>query len=344
MNRKRTKKCVERMCCLILVCMILSSCQWHREPEQVYLVSAMGFDADEGNIRVTVEIPVVEEQESSAPKTMLFTQTGESVVRALETLKTGFSKELVFSHCALAVLGETLSKEQMQEVFAFSGTGEGIPLAAEVVICEDAERLLSAENISFTAIGYEVPQILEREREQLGIELPCQIYELRAVASPDLPVYIPRFEVFDTETSQPLRFEGVDILRPHGDAFQLSAEECVFHAVLTDTYVGGTWQGVRLERVRSRLDGQMEGDDFQIYLHLQMETQEKDGADVESVRQEFCERAERLFQRGKETVGEDLFLLMYRLKQKDSAEEILQCDVALEKITLTVTCEVKIKG
>lgn len=317
------------VCAAFLACVLLSSCSYHTEPEQIYPVSAMGFDADQNGIRVTVEIAVADGEKSADSKSVCFSQTGACVEEALRSMKDGLPRELIFSHCALAVFGEGLTKGQMQEIFAFAGVEDGLPLAAEVVITQNAERLLRSEYFFGAAVGYEIPQILEQERLRRGVELPCGIYRLRAVVSPDLPIALPRFELMDDGSVPSVRFVGVDILRPYAETYRLSADDCIPHAILTDTYAGAQRDGVRWRVTRNRLRLQ---DGGEVHLTLRVRMMGGDDREREALAAELKRSAEELFQRVTQETGEDLFLMCDRMHLQGVNWE--------KQITLTVFCEV----
>ena len=311
----------------------LSSCHRYTEPEQIYPVSAIGFDGVDSGVRVTVEIPVVGGETLSDSKAMRFSQTGADVRDALRSMETGLPRALIFSHCALAVLGDSLSKEQMQEIFAFAGVEDGLPLAAEVVICPNAEQLLAAQPLSSIAVGYEIPQILEQERERRGAELPCEIYQLRAIVSPDLPVAIPRLDMNgEGEGMSSVRFAGLDILRPHDNSYRLAVSDCTPYAILTDTCTGGVWDGGqwRMLQTQVRVD---ENGQLQIFLRLEM-TGGRQGA-CDALAAELKQSTEELYRRVREDVEEDLFLLEERMARQGLKWEGQQ--------TVTVHCEVVVK-
>ena len=308
-------------CMLVLNLGMLTSCRSHTEPEQIYPVSAMGFDRAEDEIRVTVEIAL-----SDGEKTAIcFSQTGKDVASALQKLADGLPRTLIYSHCALAVMGDGLTKTQMQEIFAFAGVEDGLPLAAEVVVSENAEALLRGERLSSVAAGYEIPQILEQERIRRGVELPCQIYRLRSVFSPDLPVALPRFDRMEEEPSA--RFAGVDILRPNDPVYRLEVADCVPHAILTNTYTGGSENGVLWHVLREKLEISQDGG---LLLILQLEIESGSREEGLLLAAELEQATQALYQRVTDAVGEDLFWLEQRMKGTPWSKETL----------LTVKCEV----
>lgn len=316
MKMRELQKRAKPLLFLMILCLPLTACSEHQEPEQLCAVSAIGFDGAEKGIRVTVEIPVVSEAELGRAQTLRFTQTGDTVETALRSISLELSGTLIFSHCATVILGETLSTVQMQEIFAFAGSEEGLPLAAEVVICGDAEALLEASPLSAPAVGYEISEMLEQERRRSGAEMPCGIYELRSVASPNTPVAVPRFSWEREQETVRLRFAGLDILRPHGEAVSLSAEECVPYAILTDTYRGGSWGALHWQRVLPTWSVVSTETGLQIGLQLKPSSGAGSSEDAEAMEAALCQRTEALYARIRDTVGEDLFCLSERLSEQ----------------------------
>ena len=331
-NDKNTRNRVRAFLLFVLAILLtvcpLTACRSHTEPEQIYLVSAMGFDRAESGIRVTVEIAMAENSKTEgANSAICFSQTGEDVLSALEKMTDGLPRALVFSHCALAVMGKDLTKAQMQEIFAFAGVEDGLPLAAEVVVSQNAEALLRGERLSAIAAGYEIPQILEQERARCGAELPCQIYRLRAVFSPDLPVALPRFDRIDGEMPT-ARFVGVDILRPDAPTYSLNASDCLPHAILTSTCNGGVESGIWWRVIREKWEPSEQGT-LTLVLHLRMEGGEPQERDALAA--ELKRSIEALYQRVTEETEADLFWLGQRMGEAQWSRET----------ALTVKCEVE---
>jgi hypothetical protein len=221
----------------------LTSCSVGEEPERIYAVAAVGFDAIGDNIRISVEVPLVRETDAKEElKTAVFSGEGGNVQEALRHLTSGLSKRLVFSHCALMVLGENLSRARLTEAFAFADTGIYLPLAAKVVSTPNARELLKAGSLSAPAVGYEIGEILEREFALIGMDPPCKIYELRANARGGDPVALPYFEAGDPSTGHACSFEGMNILIADAPSLRIDREACVFYAILSDFFVGGNGQ------------------------------------------------------------------------------------------------------
>ncbi len=243
---------------LLLLPFLLASCAVGEEPERIYAVAAIGFDAVDDRIRLSVEVPLVRETDAKEElKTAVFSGEGETVQEALRKLTSGLSKRLVFSHCALMALGENLSRERLTEAFAFADTGLYLPLAAKVVSTPNAKELLEAGSLSAPAVGYEVGEILKNEFALLGIDPDCEIYELRASARGGGAISLPYFKVGNEESGHACSLEGMQILIPNAPPLPLDRRECVAYAVLSGFFVGSNGQaggyGEKIKDVKTEL-------------------------------------------------------------------------------------------
>ena len=93
---------------LLALPLLLAGCRagGRSEPEQIYLVSAVGFDPDSnGGVRLSLEVPLTRESADESPAPALFTGEGGTVEEALRQIAAGLGRRLLFSHCALLVLG-----------------------------------------------------------------------------------------------------------------------------------------------------------------------------------------------------------------------------------------------
>ena len=310
------------------------------EPEQSCLVSAMGFDGAEEGILVTVEIPVIGQERG---ETILISESGKSVEEALSRIRRALPRTLVFSHCALAVLGEDLSREQMQKIFSFAESEESLPLATEVVRAANAAEILRAGSLSAPAVGYEIPQMLERERERMGVEMRCSIYALYSKGSPDLPVAIPRVESISVGESASVALAGLDLLRAGAEAIRLSAEDWIPYSILSSQFMGGSDAGQRISRVRRVLEADPSGDGIVLSLSLKIHLRGKKEADSEELWAEIVSRTEQLFLYARDVIGEDLFLLGEQVKWKNY--EGFAADASwIRGATLVMHCEILGEG
>ncbi len=340
----RGKACVRVLCALALAGMLLGlliSCKGRgAEPEQSYPVSAMGFDPCENAIRVTIEIPVIGARDSEAMRTIVFSETAASVREALARMEREVPRALVFSHCALAVLGEDLDRERMQEIFSFAEGGDQLPLATEVVRVANAEELLRAGSLSAPAVGYEIPELLECEEGRMGVDMRCSIYELRAIASPDLPVAIPRVERVPMGDRFVAQLGGLDILRPHAETVRLSAEDWIPYAILSDRLTGKPDTAQRIGRIGRVLTAEPDGEGISLSLNLKIKLTEGTDHRASELQQEIVTRTEHLFAYARDVVGEDLFHLGEQVKRKNAVFQTSDL-TWIQDATLSINCEME---
>ena len=161
------------------------------EPEEVYLVSAMGFDVAGEGVRLSAEVPLTRENEADKMEVRVFEGEGATFAGALETMQNGLAKELEFGHCALAVFGKGMEEEKLDEAMDCLRAWQ-VPLSATAVYSPDARELLQKGSLSAPAVGYELPDILELVSKARGIRFSCRIYEVASSAGTfALPQFLP---------------------------------------------------------------------------------------------------------------------------------------------------------
>lgn len=350
-NHKRRRMAIV-LVLLILVPSIASCEQTHKsEPEQVFLVSAVGFDADGEQIRLTLELPVIS-SDGEMEKPKVISASGGSVDAALGEITSRLGKELLFSHCALMALGEELSRERLEETFGFVEAGTYLPLACEVVATKNAEALLKSNRLSSVAAGYEITEIYKRERGLLGLDFQSEIYAICSSENPERQILLPWFEPSEGEEDAP-RFCGLRILRADAPTVTVNREECVAYAVLSDHFDGGNdsagqMLGVSLERVSSNLSAELS--DGVLYLTVSLSARARENRSAEELRlleTRITEESEALFCRLRETVGDDVFYFFERLKKENDtlrAEIEANGDALLASATLSVRCRIEERG
>ncbi len=179
------------------------------EPEEVYLISALGFDRVDSGVRLVAEVPLTRESEEDKMEVRIFEGTGASLPSALEDMKSGLAKQLEFGHCALAVLGEGVEGETLDRVLECLSEWR-VPLSATVIFSPNARELLKKGSLSAPAVGYEIPDILRLISKERGISFRCRIYE---VASAGGNFEIPRFLPNGDEVAEVDRLAGTCVYR-----------------------------------------------------------------------------------------------------------------------------------
>ena len=207
----------------------------------------------------------------------------------------------------------------------------------------NAEELLRTGSLSAPAVGYEIPELLACERERMGVDMRCSLYQLHATASPDSPVAIPRMEVVPAGDRFGVRLGGLDVLRPHADAVRLSAEDWIPYAILSNRFSGGTATDQRMRRVTRVLTVEPNGGGVSLFLDLKMDLIGGTGNDTQELQREIIARTEKLFVYARDVVGEDLFLLGEQIRRNNAA--FSETDLTwIRGATLSVKCEIEGRG
>ena len=202
---------MKRLFCLlaaVYLCFLFCACQ-AVEPEEVYLISALGFDKTDAGIRLVAEVPLTRESEADKMEIRVFEGEGASVPSALGAMKAGLAKRLEFGHCALVVLGRGIEEGVLDEVLA-NLSDRQVPLSATVVFSPDARELLKKGSLSAPAVGYEIPDILRLISKERGVVFHCRVYE---VASAGGAFQIPQFLPNGEEAAEVDRWAGMCVYR-----------------------------------------------------------------------------------------------------------------------------------
>ena len=196
---------MKRLLWILPLCLMLSACGAHTtEPEQLYLVSAIGFDRMDAGIRVVAEVPLTRENEADKMEVCVFAGEGATIPNALQQMKRGLGKELFFGHCALAVLGDGVEEDWLNSVLDFLNA-EDVPLSVTVISAPDAQKLLARGSVAASAAGYEIPDILRLQIRESGLSLQCRLYEIETRKT---DFVLPRFEANGVENAAANRFCG----------------------------------------------------------------------------------------------------------------------------------------
>ncbi len=187
----------------------LSSCGIRRvsEPEDVYLVSALGFDRDADGLSLCAEVPLTRENEADKMEVRCFRGRGETPEQALLDLRAGLAKELIFGQCALVVLGDGLTPVDRQTATDFAGYTVKVPLSVPVISAPQAFELLENGSLSAPAAGYDIPEILRRQSKLYELDLRCRLYEI--LAQTDGKQALPHFLPAGRDAAASDLFDGI---------------------------------------------------------------------------------------------------------------------------------------
>ena len=174
-----------------------------------YIVSAIGFDNDFNDVRMTVEAIVINSDNPQSPeKSKIFLGSGTDTKQAFFELSKKITQPLMFSHTGVVVMGENLSQKQINDIFRFCYEKDEINLAAMFVSTNNAEELLSCKAVSSVAVGYDIMNMIQVMGEKTNFKFKNRFYEVEANRNESSKtVSLPYFTVSDGG----MIFEGLNV-------------------------------------------------------------------------------------------------------------------------------------
>lgn len=166
---------------IILITLTFGGCKGVRdyvEPDQQYLISAIGFDSENGKIKMSAEaIAVRQEDRESGIESVIFTGYGKTVNDAFIEIYSYIANNPVFSHCGVFILGDSLNEEQLENIFGFVYDESEISFDAYIIASDDAEKLLKAKPISSPVLGYDLMGLIKQRTDSWKLKYTSRIYE-----------------------------------------------------------------------------------------------------------------------------------------------------------------------
>ncbi|WP_337099982.1 Ger(x)C family spore germination protein [Paenibacillus sp. YIM B09110] len=134
---------------LIALCLpALTGCWNSREPKELAIVMALGIDkAENDKYKITFQIAnsgvvapgVVAGGSSFAVPIMVYSGTGNSIYEAIRKTSRKVPRQLFFAHIRLIVIGESLAKQGIEELFDFFDRSRETRLTSMVLISRDVD-------------------------------------------------------------------------------------------------------------------------------------------------------------------------------------------------------------
>ncbi len=220
------------MLVLSLLSLLFTSCTFspgYTEPESSAVVEALGFDLDGGTFSLTVQLADGDE---------VLSGRGRTPASALADAASGEFRTLELSHSAVAVLGDGISSDALDEVLGFLSLPDSAAPSICLLSSPSAEALLSG------ARGFELYEMISRRGESLDRE--ARLYRVESAAADKEAFVLPRFH------SKPEGFElsGVRIYQNGAPTAILGRAESAFCLMLRGGFAFGG--DIGLERAAAR--------------------------------------------------------------------------------------------
>ena len=214
---------------LLLLCILsslLCSCSLtgYSEPEDRYIVSAIGFDYADGIIETSVQIV-------DGEKFTIRSGRGESVRQAMGHIEGADAKQLEISHCALIVIGDSVGKDDLSDIFEYCRQNGEITVGVKVASAHNAKEMLSF------ADGYELLGAIRDNKDGVGFTRGSRFYEIEEIReSGEGQVYhLPYFE----KDGEIYTVSGLKIYRKDSGIVRLDRSESVYYMMIKGELSGG---------------------------------------------------------------------------------------------------------
>ena len=224
----------------VLIC--LSCCSCALNPENTafsheYIVSALGFDFENGEYLLTLETIVINSEDFETPKsTMLIKGKGKSPESALNNAVLKSVMPIELSHCAVTVIAENVDSAEFSEICTFLENQPQISLSMLLISAVSAEQLLSLKPVTSVATGYDIATLAANRSLKEGINFKNRLYEISQKRRNEIPVFsLPFFETNDEQFS----INGINIYQNDAVLMHIGNELLPFYAVACDTQSKG---------------------------------------------------------------------------------------------------------
>ena len=149
---KNSPRRVAALLCVCTAALSLFSCRGLRgqEPEQGALVAAIGIDAEEAGVRISLEVLVPREGDEA--ERLVLEAVGATASEAYGAALSGFPRAPLFGHCAVMVFGDGVSDAALADLLS----EDSLPPEMQVVTAPDAAALLALGGLSTPAAGRRV--------------------------------------------------------------------------------------------------------------------------------------------------------------------------------------------
>ncbi len=253
----------------VLVSFLLSSCA--REPDKTFLVSALCFENDDGNILTTAEyISVLDTDTVSGYSAKTQKASGKGVEASISRLSASLAKPLFLEHCAVVLLDKSLTKNQINDVFAYLKKGE-ISFSAYVVYVENG-RVLTAKTDSNPSVGYSLAYLLKNRAESFGYSGHTKVYEIITARKQEENIFaLPKVTLADEK----LLAEQMVVYLDDAPKLKLNAKESIYYAMARNVYKGGRIEiKDKVETLRPTRLKEVKTEDETLTLEINLENKE----------------------------------------------------------------------
>ncbi len=223
--------------CILIVFLFFSIGCWNRkEPEDLALVIAVGFDIQEnGDLEVIVRVADPQAQVggegggggNNEKNVLVFSATGRTAFEAAKNLASNVSREINFTHIGTILISEELARGGIHHILDFMDRERQFRLLSRPLIVDGDVRELMEIDFPLEEIGGRVVrQQLETVGEQRATARVMTIRELYIVLTqPGWDLFLPRAMILLKEEEAEEEREAAEAEEEEDEAEGAEAEE-----------------------------------------------------------------------------------------------------------------------
>ncbi|MBQ7726009.1 MAG: hypothetical protein IJT66_02575 [Clostridia bacterium] len=225
----------------LVICLFCTSCLsagGTAKDDRKMPVAAIGFDSAGDNIRVSVEMIMINtENFESELLPLVFTGEGRTIKEALSVISQGLTRSMLLHHCGVIAVGEGVSADWFDQICDYCFSEDHITLSAYMIATKDCKDLLDGDPESSVAVGYDIMGIIEQETSQSGVAYNSRYFEVEALRERGENSFaLPYFK----REEDGVRVEGMQLFHQNKQIREIDAEKAGMYAVITGGISSGT--------------------------------------------------------------------------------------------------------
>ncbi len=228
------KRLISFALCAIALCGMLCGCTVRRGLDDGYILTAIGFDYNNGSYQTFCELTVIPDRQDAPIEATVYTAKGETPQTALYNLSLNFQKAVYFDHCAALLIGGGVQGAALGNVLSYCTGAENINPTLYTVYCEDINGLLNTTT-SAAAVGYHIMNLLQFRTRESGIDFKSKLYQIATEKGEVTQIFtLPALKGGDEIT-----LDSTVVFKDKKAVTRLNGDEYIAYMLLTERFKKG---------------------------------------------------------------------------------------------------------
>ena len=183
---------------ILLNVVMLTGCNYPKESNMEYIVSALAIDNIYGSIELSAEIIAVNaEQKSENTNRIILSGKGQNLKKAFYELHKRLSKPLFLNHCATIVISDNFKRSDIKEILNYLSENKDITKSIRILSSENAKELISLKPVTSISMGYELPTALSQWKLYKENEFKNNFFQvMQKILEGQENILLPHFKTY----------------------------------------------------------------------------------------------------------------------------------------------------